>query len=100
MERLVTDEANNIVDTNSIAIGDGIPLTPVVEHKRVVLEFLMHHRCKVKDLQDAAGVDRAGYYKWLNGSLKDHYSTCVEIERVLRQGPHPPKAQQGCDPCS
>ncbi len=74
MERLVTDEANNIVDTNSIAIGDGIPLTPVVEHKRVVLELLIQHPCNVKYLQDDGGDDRAGYYKWLNGSMKDHYS--------------------------
>ena len=33
-----------------------------------------------------AGEDEADYYKWLHGKLPDHYSTCVAIERVLRDG--------------
>jgi hypothetical protein len=31
-------------------------------------------------------VDEADYYKWLNGKTPDHYSTCVAIEGVLREG--------------
>lgn len=38
----------------------------------------------MKNIQEAAGVDEADYYKWLNGKTPDHYSTCLSIERVLR----------------
>jgi hypothetical protein len=52
----------------------------------VVKAFLARNRRRVKDIQKAAGVDEADYYKWLNGRTPDHYSTCVAIERVLHGG--------------
>ena len=60
--------------------------TPVEDRERIVKEFTAQHRCKVKDIQVAAGADEADYYKWRHGKLPDHYSTCVDIERVLRDG--------------
>jgi len=60
--------------------------TPVEDRPRVVKEFLAVHRCKVKGIQEAAGVDEADYYKWLHGKIQDHYSTAVAIERVLLHG--------------
>jgi hypothetical protein len=60
--------------------------TPVAERPRVVKEFTGRHKRKVKDIQVAAGVDEADYYKWLHGKIPDHYSTSVALERVLRDG--------------
>jgi hypothetical protein len=60
--------------------------TPVADRQRVVKEFTARYKCKVKAVQVAAGEDQADYYKWLHGKLPDHYSTCVAIERVLRDG--------------
>ncbi|MEO8657391.1 MAG: hypothetical protein ABI693_02930 [Bryobacteraceae bacterium] len=40
----------------------------------------------MRDIQEAAGVADADYYKWLRGKTPDHYSTCVAIERVLYNG--------------
>lgn len=39
---------------------------------------------KVKDIQEADGVDEADYYKWLNGTKPDHYCTRVAIEGATR----------------
>lgn len=88
-EQLAIDDAGQIIATQRPEFAGEIPPTPVPDRKRVVQTFLAQHRCKVKDLQDAAGVDRADYYKWVSGKLPDHYSTSVEIERVLRQGTQP-----------
>ena len=60
--------------------------TPVEDRPRAVKDFTVQHKCKAKDIQVAAGVDEADYYKWLHGRIPDHYSTCVAIERVLRDG--------------
>ncbi|MDR3571903.1 MAG: hypothetical protein P4L81_07020, partial [Candidatus Pacebacteria bacterium] len=57
------------------------------DRRRVVKEFTERHKCKVKDIQLAAGVDEADYYRWLRGSKPDNYSFCMAIERVLRDGP-------------
>lgn len=66
--------------------------TPVEDRPRAVKEFTARQKCKVKDIQVAAGVDEADYYKWLHGRIPDHYSTCTAIERVLRDGlPKPVK---------
>lgn len=66
--------------------------TPKEDRARVIREFTTSHKCKVKDIQVAAGVDEADYYKWLHGRIPDHYSTCTAIERVLRIGiPKPAK---------
>jgi hypothetical protein len=85
-EQLAIDDAGQIIATCRPESADEIPPTPVPDRKRVVQAFLARHRRKVKDLQDAAVVDRADYYKWLKGTLPDHYLTSVDIERVLRQG--------------
>ena len=69
--------------------NDGVsePLpTPMEDRPREVKEFTARHKCKVKDIQVAAGVDEADYYKWLHGKIPDHYSTSIAIERVLRDG--------------
>ena len=58
----------------------------VEDRPRAVKEFTARHKCKVKDIQEAAGIDEADYYKWLHGKLPDHYSTCMAIERVLWGG--------------
>jgi hypothetical protein len=60
--------------------------TPIADRRRVVKEFVARSHCKVKDIQEAAGVDEADYYKWLNGKTPDHYSTSTAIERVLHSG--------------
>ncbi|MCX6630924.1 MAG: hypothetical protein NTW28_25195 [Candidatus Solibacter sp.] len=71
---------------NSPADPDRPMPTPVADRPRAVKEFTVRHKCKVKDIQVAAGEDEADYYKWLHGKLPDHYSTCIAIERVLRDG--------------
>ena len=71
---------------NAAADADRPMPTPVADRPRAVKEFTVRHKCKVKDIQVAAGEDEADYYKWLHGKLPDHYSTCVAIERVLRDG--------------
>ena len=71
---------------HSPADADRPMATPVADRPRAVKEFTVQHKCKVKDIQVAAGEDEADYYKWLHGKLPDHYSTCVAIERVLRDG--------------
>lgn len=60
--------------------------TPKEDRARIIKEFTVSHKCKVKEIQVAAGVDEADYYKWLHGNLPDHYSTCTAIEGVLRIG--------------
>ena len=69
--------------------------TPKEDRKRFVKEFIGRHQCKVRDIQEAAGVDEADYYKWLRGKTPDHYSTSVAIERVLQQG-LPNRKPQAC----
>jgi hypothetical protein len=59
---------------------------PVADRRRAVKEFVARTHCRVKDIQEAAGVDEADYYNWLNGKTPDSYSTCREIERILRKG--------------
>lgn len=67
--------------------------TPVADRPRVIREFTSRHKCKVKEIQVAAGVDEADYYKWVHGRIPDHYSTCTAIERVLQIGiSKPPKS--------
>ena len=52
----------------------------------MVKEFVARNHCKIKDIQDAAGVDEADYYKWRSGQLPDHYAACRSIEAILHQG--------------
>lgn len=85
-EQVLMDEAGHLVAASTAPTADVIEATPVQDRRRTVKEFTARQNCKVKDIQGAAGVDEADYYKWLNGSKPDHYSTCVAIEGVLRQG--------------
>lgn len=94
-EQIAVNGCGELAAIEQTEMSGPLPSTPVADRERVVQEFLARHRCKVKDLQDAAGVDRADYYKWLKGSLKDHYSACVGIEQVLRRGlPRPEPRRQ------
>ena len=52
----------------------------------MVKEFTARNHCMVKDIQEAAGVDEADYYRWLHGKLPNHYSASQAIERVLHRG--------------
>lgn len=85
-EQVGVDETGSFISIDPIDPADRIPATPVADRKRVIEEFRAKHRCKVVEIQKAAGVHEADYYKWLNGSIPDHYSTCVAIERVLVSG--------------
>jgi hypothetical protein len=85
-EQVFADERRGFATIDPLESADKVPMTPVADRKRVVKEFRAKHGCKVADIQRAAGVDESDYYKWLNGSIPDHYSTCVDIERVLLFG--------------
>lgn len=80
------DDAGVLVSTGTQGTALEILATPKDDRARVVKEFLTRHQCKVKEIQEAAGVHQADYYKWLKGSIPDHYSTCVAIEKVLASG--------------
>ena len=87
----VSDEGRFVALNPNGAADDPLP-TPVEDRPRTVKEFTARHKCKVKDIQVAAGVDEADYYKWRHGKIPDHYSTCIDIERVLQRGfPTPAK---------
>ena len=85
-EQVGVDENGGFVSVDPLDSTDRIPATPVADRKRVVTEFRTKHGCKVVEIHEAAGVHEADYYKWLNGSIPDHYSTCVAIEKVLVAG--------------
>jgi hypothetical protein len=88
----VSDDGKFVAMDSNAAADEPLP-TPVEDRQRVIREFTARHTCKVKDIQLAAGADQADYYKWLHGKIPDHYATCVDIERVLRDGI--PKAGKG-----
>jgi hypothetical protein len=85
-EQVGVDENGCFVSVDPLDSADRIPATPVADRKRVIAEFRAKHGCKVADIHETAGVHEADYYKWLNGSIPDHYSTCVAIEKVLVAG--------------
>jgi len=97
-EHILLDDAGQL---SAAALADAsrdIRPTPKEDRRRVVKEFISRNHCKVKDIQEAAGVDEADYYKWLSGKVPDHYSTCVAIERVLHYGlprRQEPKTKEG-----
>ncbi len=84
-DHLHLEDAGRLVATAPEPPGALRP-TPVADRRRVVKEFVARNRCKVKDIQEAAGVDEADYYKWLRGKTPDRYSTSCALERVLRSG--------------
>ena len=85
-EQVGVDENGCFVSVDPVDSADRIPATPVADRKRVVAEFRAKHGCKVAEIHETAGVHEADYYKWLNGTIPDHYSTCVAIEKVLVAG--------------
>jgi hypothetical protein len=85
-EYLRIDDAGRLVSTDPQEAAAEVRATPKDDRARAVKEFLARHQCKVKDIQEAAAIHQADYYKWLNGSIPDHYSTCVAIEKVLVAG--------------
>jgi hypothetical protein len=92
LQFIALDEHVGLSDTwqfaglDPVAAADQLPPTAVEDRPHAVKEFTSRHKCKVKDIQVAAGVDEADYYKWVHGKIPDHYSTCTAIERVLRDG--------------
>lgn len=85
-EQILLDENGGFAAVDPLESADKVPVTPVADRKRVVREFCVKQKCKVVDIQTAAGVDESDYYRWLKGGIPDHYSTCVDIERVLHFG--------------
>lgn len=85
-EQLLVDEGNGFFSIDPLEAADEIPATPVADRKRVIKTFTKKHGCRVVDIELAAGVHSTDYYKWLKGTVPDHYSTCIAIEKVLRAG--------------
>lgn len=85
-DQVGVDENGCFVSVDPLDSADRISATAVADRKRVVAEFRAKHGCKVAEIHESAGVHEADYYKWLNGSIPDHYSTCVAIEKVLVAG--------------
>lgn len=85
-EHLVRDETGRLVSADPQDTINTVRPTAKEDRHRVVKAFLARNHCKVKDIQEAAGVDEADYYKWRNGRIPDHYSSCVAIETVLLGG--------------
>ena len=85
-DRLQIDDTGRLVSTDSAPATVEVRATPKDDRVRAVKEFLARHQCKVKDIQDAAAIHQTDYYKWLKGSIPDHYSTCVAIEKILVVG--------------
>jgi hypothetical protein len=85
-EQLLVDRGGNFVSVDPLESADLVPPTPVADRKRVARAFTKKHQCKVVDIQRAAGVDESDYYKWLHGTISDHYSPCRNVERILHLG--------------
>jgi hypothetical protein len=86
-DQVGVDQNGCFVSVDPLDSANAIPTTPVANRKGAIADFRARHSCKVVDIQRSAGVDKSDYYKWLNGSIPDHYSTCIDIERVLQSGP-------------
>jgi len=85
-DHLLLDEFGRLTAVDPQESGENAPVTPKEDRPRVVREFTARNRCKVKDIQEAAGVDEADYYKWRSGHLPDHYLPCRSIEKILHHG--------------
>ena len=85
-DHLLLDEAGRLTAVDPQESGGDAPVTPKEDRPRLVKEFTAHNHCKVKDIQEAAGVDEADYYKWPSGQLPDHYAACRSIEKILHHG--------------
>jgi len=85
-EHILRDDAGLLVAVDPQETGGEVPATAKEDRPRVVREFVARNKCKVKDVQEAGGVDEADYYKWRSGQLPDHYAACRSIEAILRHG--------------
>jgi hypothetical protein len=82
-EGVFVDERGRFATVDPLESANKVASTPVADRKRVIKGFTTKYRCKVADVQRAAGVHSSDYYKWLSGAIPDHYSTCIAIEKVL-----------------
>jgi hypothetical protein len=85
-EHILLDDAGRLAAVDPQETGAEVPPTAKEDRPRVVKEFVARNNCKVKDIQEAAGVDEADYYKWRSGQLPDHYAACRSIEGILHHG--------------
>lgn len=85
-ERLFLGENGRIVAGLTGGDGPALAATPVAERPSAVRAFMKRHKCKVKDIHEAAGVHQTDYYRWLKGTIQDHYSTSIAIEKILASG--------------
>ena len=85
-EHILFDDAGRLVPVDPQDPGGDSPVTPKEDRPRVVKDFVARNHCKVKDIQEAGGVDEADYYKWRSGQLPDYYAACRSIEGILLHG--------------
>lgn len=85
-EQVLRNEEGRLVTLEMSEIADGLRVTPVADRSRAVRDFTVKYRCKVADVQKAAGVDESDFYKWRSGKMPDDYAACIRIEEILRQG--------------
>jgi hypothetical protein len=85
-DHLLLDDAGRLTSVDPQETRGETPATPKEDRSRMVKDFTARNHCKVKDIQDAAAVDEADYYKWLRGKLPDHYAACRSIEKILHHG--------------
>jgi hypothetical protein len=85
-EQVGADENGCFVSVEPVDFADRSRATPIADRKRIIAEFKAKHGCRVVEIYEAAGVHEGDYYRWLSGSIPDHYSTCVAIEKVLVAG--------------
>lgn len=93
-EQVFVDEHGRFTTSDPIESADTVPATPVADRKRVVKTFTKKHRCRVADIQKAAGVYETDYYGWLRGDDPDHYAHCIRIEQILLHGLPKPSSQK------
>ena len=85
-EQVLLQDDGRFVAVDPIDSNDKLPPTPVADRDRIAREFRKKHKCKVYQIQKAAGVLDPEYYGWLRGTDPDHYANCIRIEQVLHHG--------------
>jgi len=86
-ERLGLAESGQLVAIGEKGeAGQATAATPVARRAAAARSFAKRYKCRIKDIHEAAGVDQSDYYRWINGTRPDDYSTCQAIERILAEG--------------
>lgn len=85
-DHLLVNEAGELVPANPQETVETTPITPPEDRKRAAQEFARRNKCKIRHIQEAAGVHETDYYGWRNGEDPDHYAHCVRIEKILHFG--------------